>query len=88
SLLSHIPPILKALHWLPVSFCIDFKILLLVFKALHGLAPRYVSEMLSIYEPVRSLRSSRTLFLTSQRAEVKLLVLQLLAVMLTAFLRI
>ncbi|KAF7648422.1 hypothetical protein LDENG_00157170, partial [Lucifuga dentata] len=50
---AHISPILKSLRWLPVSFRIDFKILLLVFKALHGLAPRYVSEMLSVYEPVR-----------------------------------
>ena len=35
---AHITPILKSLHWLPVSFRIDFKILLLVFKALNGLA--------------------------------------------------
>ena len=33
---DHITPILAALHWLPVSFRIDFKILLLVFKALNG----------------------------------------------------
>ena len=32
---DHITPILAALHWLPVSFRIDFKILLLVFKALN-----------------------------------------------------
>lgn len=30
---DHITPILPALHWFPVSFRIDFKILLLVFKA-------------------------------------------------------
>ncbi len=33
---DHITPILAALHWLPVSFRIDFKIVLLVFKALKG----------------------------------------------------
>ncbi|KAF7646209.1 hypothetical protein LDENG_00191490, partial [Lucifuga dentata] len=68
---AHITPILKSLHWLPVSFRIDFEILLLVFKALHGLAPRYVSEMLSIYEPVRPLRSSCTLFLTVPKSRTK-----------------
>ncbi|KAF7659786.1 hypothetical protein LDENG_00292330, partial [Lucifuga dentata] len=36
---SHITPVLAALHWLPVSFRIDFKIPLLVFKALHNQAP-------------------------------------------------
>lgn len=29
---------LLQLYWLPISFIIDFKILLLVFKALTGLA--------------------------------------------------
>ncbi len=38
---DHITPTLKDLHWLPVKFRIDFKILLIVFKALHGLAPDY-----------------------------------------------
>ncbi|KAF7666859.1 hypothetical protein LDENG_00086950, partial [Lucifuga dentata] len=61
---AHITPILKSLHWLPVNFHIDFKILLLVFKALHGLAPRYILEMLSSHQPIRPLRSSCTIFLT------------------------
>ena len=55
---DHITPVLAALHWLPVSFRIDFKILLLVFKALNGQAPAYILEMLTPYEPDRSLRSS------------------------------
>ncbi len=60
---DHITPILAALHWLPVSFRIDFKILLLVFKALNGQAPAYIGDMLNPYEPGRSLRSSsRALF--------------------------
>ncbi len=36
---GYITPILRSLHWLPVSFCADFKILMLTYKALHGLAP-------------------------------------------------
>ena len=43
---DHISPTLKSLHWLPVEYRIEFKALLLVFKGLHGLAPRYIQEML------------------------------------------
>lgn len=37
---------LKSLHWLPVSFCIDSRILSLIFKALHCLALAHMSHML------------------------------------------
>uniref|UniRef100_A0A8C7XUV8 Reverse transcriptase domain-containing protein n=1 Tax=Oryzias sinensis TaxID=183150 RepID=A0A8C7XUV8_9TELE len=43
---EHITPILKSLHWLPVSFRIDFKILLIVFKSVHGLSPSFISDLL------------------------------------------
>ena len=43
---------------LPVSYRIDFKILLITFKALHGLAPVYIADLLEPHKPVRSLRSS------------------------------
>src|SRR4029434_7347240 len=33
---NHISPILASLHWLPVRFRVDFKVLLFVFKALSG----------------------------------------------------
>jgi hypothetical protein len=39
-------PTLHHLHWLPVNFRITFKILLLTYKALHGLAPSYFSDLL------------------------------------------
>ena len=54
---EHITPILAALHWLPVSARCDFKVLLITYKALHGLAPMYITEMLPPYEPERNLRS-------------------------------
>ena len=31
----HITPVLRDLHWLPVSFCIEFKIMLITYKVLH-----------------------------------------------------
>lgn len=43
---NHIKPILETLHWLPVKFRVDFKILMLTYKALNGLAPQYLSELL------------------------------------------
>ncbi|MDF4331524.1 hypothetical protein P3396_23550, partial [Vibrio parahaemolyticus] len=51
-----ITPVLKSLHWLPVCQRIDFKILLLVYKALNGLGPKYISDLLVHYEASRPLR--------------------------------
>ncbi|CAH3036675.1 unnamed protein product, partial [Pocillopora meandrina] len=51
-------PVLKQLHWLPVSQRIDYKILLLTLKALNGQAPSYITELLKPYVPTRNLRSS------------------------------
>ncbi len=46
-----------SLHWLPVTFRIDFKVLLLVYKSLNGLGPKYIADMLTEYKPNRPLRS-------------------------------
>ena len=43
-----ITPLLYELHWLPVRQRISFKILLFVFKAIHGFAPTYLRELVSI----------------------------------------
>ena len=54
---EHITPVLIKLHWLPIKFRIKFKVLLLVYKALNGLAPKYIKELLVPYKPRRHLRS-------------------------------
>ena len=54
----HVTPLLQELHWLPISSRIKFKVLLIVYKTLNGLAPSYLSNLLQYYEPSRSLRSS------------------------------
>ena len=41
-------PLLYGLHWLPVRQRISFKILLFVFKAIHGFAPTFLRELVSI----------------------------------------
>ena len=42
---SHITPLLINLHWLPVEYCIRYKILLYTFKAIHQSAPQYINDM-------------------------------------------
>ena len=54
---DHISPILASLHWLPVKSRIEFKILLLTYKALNGQAPSYIRDLIVPYVPNRALRS-------------------------------
>ena len=55
---DHITPFLKELHWLPIQQRIEFKILLITFKALNKQAPTYLTDLPISYTPSRSLRSS------------------------------
>ena len=55
---DHVTPLLIDLHWLPVEQRIIFKIALVTFKALHGVAPSYISELISDHASSRTLRSS------------------------------
>ena len=55
---SHSTPMLQSLHWLPVQQRIDYKLSLLCFKSLNGLAPSYLADLLKLYTPLRQLRSS------------------------------
>jgi hypothetical protein len=54
----HITPILFDLHWLPMEQRIIFKILLIAYKALHGIAPPYIADLITAYVPKRNLRSA------------------------------
>ena len=46
----HVRPLLYNLHRLPVKFRIDSTILLLKYKAINGLAPFYLQELISLKE--------------------------------------
>ena len=50
--------ILKKLHWLPIRARIRYKIILLTFKALKGLAPSYLRSMLEVQIHQRKTRLS------------------------------
>ena len=54
---EHITPVLKNLHWLPIEHRISYKIQLLTFKILNGLAPSYLCDLIDQYQPTRVLRS-------------------------------
>ena len=41
---EHVTPMLRDLHWLWSPEHIDFKLAVLVYRCLHGLAPRYLSD--------------------------------------------
>ena len=41
---SHVTPLLKELHWLPVHLRIEFKMLMIVYKASNDQAPVYIIE--------------------------------------------
>ena len=54
----HMTPVLRSLHWLPIRKRVLFKLLLLTFKAIHGMAPQYIRNLIIIHKPARCLRSS------------------------------
>ena len=55
---QHISPVLRNLHWLPVTKRIEFKILTITYKALNGIAPSYICDLLQIHHSNRNLRSA------------------------------
>ena len=65
---EHVSPVRKHLHWLPVHSRIIFKILLLTYKALHGLAPEYLQDLL-VKKPACGLRSDTKLLLIPPRTK-------------------
>ena len=62
--ICHITPILEDLHWLPIKYRIEFKIVLLTFKCLHGLGPQYLVDLVAIAPQSRyNLRSKNATLL-------------------------
>ncbi|KAI4901414.1 hypothetical protein NFI96_002988 [Prochilodus magdalenae] len=57
---THVTPLLRSLHWLPVAARIRFKTLMLAYKAKNGPAPPYLMAMVKSRAVPRALRASRT----------------------------
>ena len=61
---DHITPTLEELHWLPITYRIDYKVSLLTHQCLYGNAPPYLKELLTPKTCERTLRSSGDNLLT------------------------
>ncbi|KAI4877151.1 hypothetical protein NFI96_007173, partial [Prochilodus magdalenae] len=51
---THVTPLLRSLHWLPVVARIRFKTLMLAYKAKNGPAPPYLMAIVPALAPVRA----------------------------------
>ena len=69
---DHITPVLINVHWLPVRYRINFKILLLTFKALYGMAPSYIIDLIHTKTNTRYLlRSNEGVLLKHPSGKMK-----------------
>ena len=70
----HITPLLESLYWLRVTERIEFKVCLIVYKALYEMAPRCLTELctrdpaLSERRPLRSQATSKNMLIEPNRA--------------------
>ena len=62
---DHITPVLRQLHWLPVRQGTEFKMAVLMYKALNGLSPQYLADDCQLITTTgrRRLRSSKCCYL-------------------------
>ncbi|XP_060604137.1 uncharacterized protein LOC132756992 [Ruditapes philippinarum] len=66
---EHITPVLKKLHWIPVVYRVDFKILMQTYKALHDQSPIYLKHLLALYQPTRNFKA--TLLLAESKTDLR-----------------
>ena len=58
---DHITDVMIQLHWLPVAYRIRYKVLLITFKALNGMAPVSLTSMLCMHHSSHGRRSNKNL---------------------------
>ena len=69
---DHITPAFRSPHWLPIKYCISFKVLIITFKAIHGAAPEYLSHLIIVREMCRySLRWNTGILLEQLSTRLK-----------------
>ena len=64
---DHISESLQQLHWLPVKKRSEYKVLTITYKALHNMAPKYLSDLITPYISPRTLRSQDKFLLKPQK---------------------
>ena len=65
--------LLRSLHWLPVKARIQFKILLITFKAIQGLALKYLCDLLTFKSSLYNVRCSGSILLSMPAVRSKTL---------------
>ena len=65
---SSVTEIRRDLHWLPIQYRCQYKILLITYKCLNGVGPEYLSNKLSWQANQRTLRSSDKMLLQTPKA--------------------
>ena len=75
---DHITNTLVSLHWLRLSERIQYKIAVLAYKVLHGIAPRYLGPLVRVSDSSgrRALRSASTNRLVVQHSNYLWLVVK------------
>ena len=68
---DHVTPLLKELHWLPVKYCIQYKLTTLIFRHFDGTLPPCLSSSLCTYQPSCSLCSSTERLLKIAKTNLK-----------------
>ncbi len=58
---------IRQLYWLPLKSRIEFKILVLMYQAMHDLGLRYLNDLLVPYHPQMVLRSTDSHLLVMPR---------------------
>ena len=68
---EHITPFLQHLHWLPVKYRCQYKILVFAYRYFLGTLPTYLSASLTTYQPSRTLRSASEKLLKVPKRNLK-----------------
>jgi len=57
---EHVTPLLRDLHWLLVPQRVEYKLAMLVYRCLHGLAPSYLADDLQLVANLESRQQLRS----------------------------
>ncbi len=63
---DHISPVMDDFHWLPIWERINYKVLLLTYKSLNGLAPHYLSDLIEHRPECSTRRDNKNLLVNPQ----------------------
>eukprot|EP00112_Aurelia_sp_Birch-Aquarium-sp1_P010318 Seg2209.5 transcript_id=Seg2209.5/GoldUCD/mRNA.D3Y31 product="putative RNA-directed DNA polymerase from transposon X-element" pseudo=true protein_id=Seg2209.5/GoldUCD/D3Y31 len=68
---EHITPALQQVHWLPIRYRIQFKLMTFVYKAVRNEAPEYIRDLIELKQSNYSLRSVNGTNLSIRRSHLK-----------------